>query len=42
MHLLAPNVTSVYTIGKSIFPKVFDLMNPHSESLYTMVYIYTL
>ena len=37
MHLLAPNVTSVYTIGESIFPKVLDLMNPHSESLYTMV-----
>ena len=27
-----PNVTSVYTIGESIFPKVLDLMNPHSES----------
>ena len=32
MHLLAPNVTSVYTIGESIFPNVLDLMNPHSES----------
>ena len=32
MHLLAPNVTSVYTIGESIFPTVLDLMNPHSES----------
>ena len=31
MHLLAPNVTSVYTIGESILPKVLDLMNPHSE-----------
>ena len=31
MHLLAPKVTSVYTIGESIFPKVFDLINPHSE-----------
>ena len=36
MHLLAPNVTSVYTIGKNIFPKVLDLMNPHLESCYTM------
>ena len=26
------NVTSLYTIGENIFPKVFDLMNPHSES----------
>ena len=37
MHLLAPNVTSIYTIGESIFPNVLDLMNPHSESYYTMV-----
>ena len=31
MHLLATNVTSVYNIGESIFPKVLNLMNPHSE-----------
>ena len=29
--LLASNVTSVYTIGESICPKVLHLMNPHSE-----------
>ena len=34
--MLAPNVTSVYTFGESIFPKALDLMNPHSESLYTI------
>ena len=28
--LLAQNVTSVYTIGESTFPKVVDLMNPQS------------
>ena len=32
MHLLAPNVIRIYTIGDSIFPKVLDLMNPHSKS----------
>ena len=32
MHLLTPDVTSVYTIGESIFPKVLDFMNPHSEN----------
>ena len=32
MYLQAPNVTSVYTISESIFPKVLDLINPHSES----------
>ena len=26
------NITSVYTIGESIFPKVLDFMNPYSES----------
>ena len=31
MHLLASKVTRVYSIGESIFPKVSDLMNPHSE-----------
>ena len=28
MHLLAPNVTSVYTIDESIFPKALDLDEP--------------
>ena len=32
MHLLAPDVNYVYSIGESIFPKVLDSMNPHSES----------
>ena len=41
MHLLAPNVTIIYTIGESIFPNVLDLMNLHSERLYTM-YVCTL
>ena len=36
MHFLAPNVTSVYTIGENIFSKVLDLMNPHSQILYTI------
>ena len=32
MHFLAPHFTSVYTLGESIFPKILNLMNPHSES----------
>ena len=36
MNFLVPNVTSVYTIDECIFPKVFDLMNLHSESWYSM------
>ena len=32
MDALAPNITSIYTIGEGIFPKVLDLMKPHSES----------
>ena len=32
MHLMAPNVSNVYTISESIFPKVLDLMNRYSES----------
>ena len=32
MHLLAPNVTSVYTIGESIYFLGFGLDEPHSEN----------
>ena len=42
MHLLAPNVTSVYTISESRFPKVKNLMNQQKVDILWLFMIYEL